>query len=1281
MNFAKSCALIAISFGFLFFSSPSVLAAAPDFASLGAVSNNADATWAKSGDTITFTLTLNVAEDSDGTGVVTFDAGASTGLTANFPVAASSTTHTATYAVPGGVDGAISVTGLTFTNTDPAAIVSVPGFPFVPTPNVTIDTTAPVLSGISAVSNNANTIYAKAGDSVTFTLTLATADTWMPGNTLNYSIGAGASTPLPSAFVSTAGVATKTSGTRSVSVVALQNGTFNIDSLSFTDRAGNAITGFVAGTPIPNVTADTTAPTITGVVQSTDNPYRDKWAKAGEFITYDITFAEDVSATVNVPSSAINVTTLSQEVDVFKTNTDQLIFAPVGGDNGVVTVSVDFDITDNAGNVTNITSLGAITSADGSAPVETDTTLPTLTSVGISSDNTNTAWAKTGDTITIATAASEKLRSGISETVSGTISTEAATLNNLCGAGINCQTHQFSLLTDGNEAEGVVPFALNFQDRAGNAGVAVTATTDASSVTFDKTAPTVPLVSIASNNALNTALAKSNDTITVTFTVADNLATTASISGAPTILSSAAVNTVTTVAAGQTISRFTDGSETSEVIVPFSFAVQDQAGNISATITATTDASQVQFDRTDPIVSNVGITATSADLSAFTGDAPTYYAKQGDTLDLVLQICDYVDSNSNPPTGTIFGLATVFVDQGLVGAPGNCVTGAGNLSQFREWKGTVLGIDGVEGTVPFSVDGKDNAGNVLVPSVTGTTNGSSVIFDKTVPLPPTDMVDLGGAATAGYKPAPNAALYTWTNDSDPAGGAPVSGVYQFDVRYNNVNTGINEMVTITQPTRTFAPTLMIPDLAPYTVNMAVRDKAGNTALEAIVYTQKYGVEVSGKVTDTDTGDAIEGAYINAIAPAGSDCNFPGQEVCSAATDANGDYVMTVAPNTNYKLDGTKTPTYYIAKSDLSITTADVVSNISLKHVAEGEIQTGNQGTVITTDAVFQVGGLDQTTYITAYSQSGEVTTKITAEGIEITSFGTVTGVTSNNPDVVIQDKGNNTFLVKNAGSILNVSDNKNRGSSVSSSYASGSNGVGIRRAVGGANAGFQVGMKRGDRVVNGKAWTHAESRAFAKQLNQGTSYKVMQYLNRNGYMVFAGYRHGRMAMADMAGSNPNLKLNKQVVYRGPRRGTEATFRKVDIEDRKEVVQSLFKQVEGEEPKVLVVEEGNQQKAARPVVETKKTELAYDNPEITGFGRPDSVYPGVYNKRENDARYVNKYARAQAPATVAPSRMTGKNVNMIVFKRGSQRSGKKLVLGQLFNDNPQLITKRERVVRR
>ena len=61
---------------------------------------------------------------------------------------------------------------------------------------------------------------------------------------------------------------------------------------------------------------------------------------------------------------------------------------------------------------------------------------------------------------------------------------------------------------------------IGFVDLAGNAGTAVTATTDASAVSFDKTAPTLGVVQIA---APGTDTSKAKDSVTLSFTASEAL--------------------------------------------------------------------------------------------------------------------------------------------------------------------------------------------------------------------------------------------------------------------------------------------------------------------------------------------------------------------------------------------------------------------------------------------------------------------------------------------------------------------------------------------------------------------------------------------------------------------------------------------------------------------------------------------------------------------------------------------------------------------------------------
>ena len=73
--------------------------------------------------------------------------------------------------------------------------------------------------------------------------------------------------------------------------------------------------------------------------------------------------------------------------------------------------------------------------------------------------------------------------------------------------------------------EGSIDFSVDFLDLAGNAGEQNTTTTDASEVIFDRTAPTLPAISIESDNMNYTDLAKVGDRVTITFTSDEGLGT------------------------------------------------------------------------------------------------------------------------------------------------------------------------------------------------------------------------------------------------------------------------------------------------------------------------------------------------------------------------------------------------------------------------------------------------------------------------------------------------------------------------------------------------------------------------------------------------------------------------------------------------------------------------------------------------------------------------------------------------------------------------------------
>lgn len=137
---------------------------------------------------------------------------------------------------------------------------------------------------------------------------------------------------------------------------------------------------------------------------------------------------------------------------------------------------------------------------------DTEDVTPTLETVTISSNNANTALAKVGDTVSLVFTSSEELN-----TPTVTILGHAVVPTFAAGEW----TADYVLVT--GDTAGVVPFTIDFEDTAENAGTQVTTVTDASSVTFDKTAPTAAITYSTANPV------KSGASITITATFSEPL--------------------------------------------------------------------------------------------------------------------------------------------------------------------------------------------------------------------------------------------------------------------------------------------------------------------------------------------------------------------------------------------------------------------------------------------------------------------------------------------------------------------------------------------------------------------------------------------------------------------------------------------------------------------------------------------------------------------------------------------------------------------------------------
>jgi hypothetical protein len=523
---------------------------------------------------------------------------------------------------------------------------------------VVYDKTNPSLTSVSIASNNSNTAYAKTGNVIT----------------VSFSSSESIRTPTVTILGNTATVS-NTSGNNWTAVYSTVSGDAagNIPfSISFSDLTGNAGITVTTTTNSSNVIFDKTAPLLTAVVLVSDNS-NTALAKTGNMVTVNFTSDE----TISIPA----VTIAGHSITAVNTggNNWSAIYTMVSGDaSGNVSFGISFsDLSGNAGTTVSTTT--------NSSSVTFDKTAPLLNTVSIVSDNANITLAKTGNTVTVNFTSGE------------TINTPIVTIHGHTVAASNTGGNNWaaSYTMVGSDASGNVSFSISFSDLSGNAGTTVSTTTNSSIVTFDKTAPLLTAVSIASDN-VNPALARTANTITVSFTSNETVST-------PTVAIAGHTATITNTGGNNWKAVYTLVTADASGNIPFSILFSDLAGNAGTAAVSTTNSTNVVYDKTGPSLTTVSILSNNADPSL---------AKPGDIVTL-----------------NFISAETIIVPSVTIAGNTAAVTTTGSNNWVANYTMTV---GDVAGSIPFAVSCTDVAGNVSITVVT-TTNSSSVTFDKTVP--------------------------------------------------------------------------------------------------------------------------------------------------------------------------------------------------------------------------------------------------------------------------------------------------------------------------------------------------------------------------------------------------------------------------------------------------------------------------------------------------------------------------------------------------------------------
>ena len=229
--------------------------------------------------------------------------------------------------------------------------------------------------------------------------------------------------------------------------------------------------------------------------------------KAG--IGSKITLAFTASEQIQTPIVAFNVGNTAVTGSITITNTggnDWSAVYYIGSTHPSGALTYTIDHTDMVGNQgTQVTS--------GSGSVTVDTVRPTFTSISIASNNSTTSLSKPGNDVTLTMTASETIQSPTVVFTSGSIAVDdtTPTIANTSG-----DTWTATYTTNIADTDGSVAFTITYIDIYGNAASAVaTAVTDGSSVTFDKTLPTV------SSFVMDDVALKNGDTATVSLTFSE----------------------------------------------------------------------------------------------------------------------------------------------------------------------------------------------------------------------------------------------------------------------------------------------------------------------------------------------------------------------------------------------------------------------------------------------------------------------------------------------------------------------------------------------------------------------------------------------------------------------------------------------------------------------------------------------------------------------------------------------------------------------------------------
>jgi len=456
-----------------------------------------------------------------------------------------------------------------------------------------------------------------------------------------------------------------------------------------TDSVGLVSDPITSTTDNSAVIFDRTAPTLPTVHIESDNENNTLIAITEDHIL--LSFIPDAPLLMDSITVTISdqVATLSESGGTYTAVITMTGTEP----EGILTYTIDFK--DRAGNP----GIQVTETTDGSY-VNHDVFPPEMEAVFIRSSNTDSTWAKVDDIVSVIFTGSEVL-DNINVTIAGVSAT--------CCDTLDLMKYRGSYVMDESNEEGEITFLISYTDLGGAEGPNADTTTNNTTVRFDKTSPEFSFTRMATNNIYGDSLAGLGTVDTLAFTISENQRDlNVELAGSQKTPEQEELNFITT-------HTFSESDE--DGWVSFALSMTDSAGNESGSLAETQDGSVVRFDGSPPTIPSIIFFSNNTNDTAVCIPGDSLYLNY--TTSEVLRTVEVTIAGNLPDR--IFGSDNSYT--------------------------AVYGMTGAEteGFIPFNIyDIEDWVGNTGDPA-SETTNGSTVLFDMT---PPADFT-LGNVVSSG----------------------------------------------------------------------------------------------------------------------------------------------------------------------------------------------------------------------------------------------------------------------------------------------------------------------------------------------------------------------------------------------------------------------------------------------------------------------------------------------------------------------------------------------------